>query len=220
MSSNILPVNCKRLQCFVELRYWSFADVKALLNWHVKHEHHFRRGWNNNMSLVNYEVAPLEGEATWSLMLYKLDYFKNSFAILIPFNFEQDSRGIPRAYTKFRMIQKQAVVWSIEENCYLQGSGRNALIETLLKRIVSGLGWDSAKCYKNQIRRYRLVELLNTPMLNLHSGLDVHHKDGIAKLLTNATFNIDDRSTNLEVIPRSLHSSLHASQGDLDFIEM
>jgi len=220
MSFTILPVNCTRLQRFVELRYWSLDDTKALLDWHLNYEQHFRRGWNNNMSLVNYDVVPDEGEVTWSLMLYKLDYFKNSFAILIPFNFEQDSRGISRAYTKFGMIKHRAVVWSIEENCYLEGSGRNALIEMLLKRIVNGLGWDSFKSRKNLIRRYRLVEILNSPLLNLHSNLDVHHKDGIAKLLSQSSFNLDDRTLNLGVIERQAHSTLHYSQGDPAFIDM
>ena len=220
MSFTILPINCTRIQRFVELRYWSLEDCQALLDWHLNNERHFRQGWNNNMSLINYDAVPAEGETTWSLMLYKLDYFKNSFAILIPFRLEQDIRGLPRAYTDFFTIKRQAVVWSIEEDCYLKGSGRNALIEMLLKRIVSGMGWIAPKCYKNHIRRYRLVQLLNSHLLQLHSSLDVHHKDGEGKLLPQSSFNIDDRTINLEVVERQAHSILHYAHGDLGFVDM
>lgn len=220
MSFTILPINCTRIQRFVELRYWSLEDAQALLDWHLQHERHFRQGWNNNMSLVNYDAVPAEGETTWSLMLYKLDYFKTSFAILIPFNFERDERGILRAYTKFGMIKHRAIVWSIQEDCYLEGSGRDALIELLLKRIASGMNWDIRKSYKNLIRRYRLVELLNAPLLNLHSGLDVHHKGGVDKILSQSFFNLDDRACNLKVMDRQSHSTLHYVEGDLGFVEM
>lgn len=221
MSLTILPVNCTRLQRFVELRYWSLEDCQALLHWHLNYERHFRQGWNNNMSLVNYDVVPAEREVTWSLMLHKLKYFDCSFALLIPFKFEQDSRGILRAYTDFFTIKRQALVWSIKDGCYLEGSVRNAMVEeVLLKRIVSGMDWTTPRCYKNHIRRYRLVELLNSPMLNLHAGLDVHHKDGVEKILSQSSFNLNDQVRNLEVINRQAHSTLHHVQGDLGFVDM
>ena len=209
-----------KIQRFFQLKYWSRGDCMALIDWHLTYERHYRRGWNNNLSLTNYDIEPGTDEVTWSIILYKLDYFKNSFAIAIPFKFETDSRGIQRAYTKFRMIKRQAVVWSIEEECYLEGSGRNSLIEMLLKRVVLGMGWDSSSCYKNVIRRYRLLEILNSPKLYLCNGLDVHHKDGIAKILSGTTSSIDDRKVNLEVVDRAAHSSLHASKLDTAWVDM
>ena len=209
-----------KIQLFFQLRYWSLDTCKALINWHLIHERHYRQGWNNNLSLTNYDIEPNTSEVTWSVILYKLDYFKNSFAIAMPFKFLADDRGVPRAYTKFRTIKKQAVVWSIEEGCYLEGSGRNSLIEMLLKRIVSGMGWDESNCRENVIRRYRLLQILNNPKLYLCGGLDVHHKDGIAKILSGNTLNIDDRMVNLDVVDRPTHSSLHASKLDTGWVDM
>jgi hypothetical protein len=50
--------------------------------------------------------------------------------------------------------------------------------------------------------------------------LDVHHKDGEGKLLPQSSFNIDDRTINLEVVERQAHSILHYAHGDLGFVDM
>ena len=221
MSATILPVNCTRLQRFVELRYWSLEDAMALLDWHLNYERHFRKGWNNNMSLVNYEVYPADQELTWSLMLYKLESFEVSYALIMPFKIKADDRCVPRAHTTFALIRDMAIVYCRETNCILIGAYRAAVVDGLIKRIYLGFGWkQTTKTKEYPIRRYRLLTILDDHDLSLTSKQDVHHKDGIAKIRGGDTSNINDTISNLDPLPRAIHRAMHSEGLDSGWVDM
>jgi hypothetical protein len=164
----------------------------------------------------------LLSDISYSLVLMKLEYFKSSFAIILPFRFSIDGRGIVRAYTKIRSIKKDAVVWSMNESKFFEGSARDAVVEILINRIVTGMGWNGSKCLNNLIRRYRLVSILNYPHLHLHRDDHVHHVSGLSKLITgeNSIAALDDRIKNLKIMNRVEHKQLHLKSGDENFIRM
>ena len=221
MPATILLVNCTRLQRFVELRYWSLEDTQALLDWHLNYERHFRKGWNNNMSLVNYDVSSADQELTWSLMLYKLESFEVSYVLIMPFKFETDSRDLPRAYTSFALVRDTTIVYCRETNCILTGAYRAAVVDGLIKRIYLGFGWKrNPRTMKAPIRRYRLLTIIDNPDRSLTSKQDVHHKDGIAKIRGRERSNVNDTISNLEDLPRAIHRAIHSDGLDSDWVEM
>lgn len=221
MSLTILPINCTRLQRFVELRCWSLEDCQALLDWHLQHERHFRKGWNNNMSLVNYDVVPAEGETTWSLMLYKLQHFDVSYALMIPFKFRIDSRKLPRAYSTFALIRDTAIVYCRKTDRVLTGTDRAPVIDGLISRIYLGFGWArNYRTMKAPIHRYRLLTILDDPDRSLTRKQDVHHEDGITKIRSGSTSSVNDTISNLEALPRAIHRALHAEGLDTGWVEM
>jgi len=221
MSLTILPINCIRLQRFVELRYWNLEDCQALLDWHLQHERRFRRGWNNNLSLVNYDVVPAEGETTWSLMLYKLRDFDVSYAVMIPFKFRIDSRTLPRAYSTFARIRDEAIVYCRKTDRVLTGTDRAPVIDGLISRIYLGFGWaQTSKTKEYPIHRYRLLTILDDPKRFLTRKQDVHHEDGIAKIRSGGTSNVNDTISNLEAFPRAIHRALHAKGLDTSWVDM
>jgi hypothetical protein len=164
----------------------------------------------------------LLSDKTYSLVLMKLEHFKSSFALIVPFHFHSDEREILRAYTKFQMIKKETKVFSVEEDKFLDGSGRNAVIEILINRVITGMGWNPNTCSKNLIRRYRLVSVLNCPHLHLHRDIDIHHVQGLSSIISGDIINsaLDDRTKNLVLMSRKEHNSLHINFGDNGFIEM
>lgn len=164
----------------------------------------------------------LLSEKTYSLILMKLEHFKASFALILPFQFHMDNRGIIRAYTKFRMIKQDTVVWSMEENKRLDGSGRDAVLEILINRVIAGMDWNSSTCNKNLIRRYRLVSILNSPYLHLHRNIDVHHLTGLSSIISGdiSYSALDDRIKNLSVTDSKEHKLLHLNAGDFEFVRM
>jgi hypothetical protein len=164
----------------------------------------------------------LLSDTTYSLVLMKLEYFKSSFAIILPFRFSVDSRGIIRAFTKIRSIKKDAVVWSVAESKFFEGSARDAVVEILINRIINGMGWNGLRCLDNLIRRYRLVSVLNYPHLHLHHHDHVHHVSGLSRLISgeNSIAALDDRIKNLKIMNRVEHKQLHLKSGDENFILM
>lgn len=216
---NKTPVH--RLQRFVWIKYWSLDDCLALLGWYLTYERHYRGGWNNNMSLTNYDADPADKEITWSLMIYKLEYFKVSYALIIPFKIRADSRGIPRAYTTFTLLKENAVVYCRNTNRVLTDTDRSPVIEALAKHIRLCFNWrDNSKANKQPIHRYRLLTILNSPDVKLSSDIDVHHKDGINKILNNNCADLDDRARNLQVLPRSEHYQIHHENLDSNWVDM
>lgn len=164
----------------------------------------------------------LLSDTTYSLVLLKLEHFKSSFAIILPFKFEQDIRGIVRAYTKFRTIKRDAVVWSCKENKFFDGSAKDAVIEILINRVISGMGWNGLKCQDNLIRRYRLVSILNSPHLHLHRNDHIHHVKGLSRLISgnNSIAALDDRIKNLKIMNSLDHESFHRKSMDEGFVKM
>jgi hypothetical protein len=209
-----------RLVYFYNLSLWDFSDCCSLLSWYNGFERLFRKGWNNNLSLMNTDV--LISDTTYSLVLLKLEHFKSSFAIILSFKFSVDGRGIIRAYTKFRSIKKDAVVWSVKENKFFDGSARDAVVELLINRIIAGMGWNGLKCQDNLIRRYRLVSILNSPHLHLRHDDHVHHVSGLSRLISgdNSIAVLDDRIKNLQIMNRLEHKQHHLKSGDDKFILM
>lgn len=214
------PVAVDRLVYFHNLSLWDFSDCCSLLSWYNGFERLFRKGWNNNPSLMNTNV--LLSDVTYSLILLKLEHFKSSFAVILPFKFEQDARGIVRAYTKFRSIKKDAVVWSVKESKFFDGSARDAVVEILINRIINGMGWNGSKCLDNLIRRYRLVSILNSPHLHLHRDNHIHHVSGLSRLISgnNSIAALDDRIKNLLIMNRIEHRQIHLKSGDDKFVLM
>ena len=164
----------------------------------------------------------LLSDKTYSLVLMKLEHFKSSFALILPFQFHSDERGILRAYTKFQMIKKETKVFSIEEDKFLGGSYRDTVVELLINRIIRGMGWNTNTCNKNLIRRYRLVSILNSPHLHLHRNIDIHHLSGLSSIISGNSVNsaLDDRAKNLLMIDRGEHCILHNNSGDDKFVDM
>jgi hypothetical protein len=221
MSITILPINCTRLQRFVELRYWNLEDCQALLDWHLQHERRFRQGWNNNLSLINYDVVPAESGTTWSLLLYKLQHFDVSYALMIPFKFRIDSRELPRAYSTFARIRDEAIVYCRKTDRILTGTDRAPVIDGLISRIYLGFGWaQTSKTKEYPIHRYRLLTILDDPDCSLTKKQDVHHEDGITKIRSGSTSSVNDTISNLEALPRAIHRALHAKGLDTNWVEM
>ena len=221
-SSPILPnlstqqLSIFRIQRFFQLKYWSREDCIALLRWHLMYERHYRRGWNNNLSLTNYDLPSRPDELTWSLMLYKLDYFDVSYALIMPFKFETDCRDLIRAYTTFALIRANTIVYCRKTDRVLTGTDRAPVVDGLVKRIYMGFGWKpTAKTKKYPIRRYRLLSILNSPNIFLTKDEDVHHLDGIDKILSGDINTINDTVRNLEVLTRAKHSLKHVDGLDL-----
>jgi len=210
-----------RIQRFFQLKYWSREDCIMLLCWHIVHERHYRRGWNNNLSLTNCDLPSHPGEMTWSLMLYKLEYFDVSYALIMPFKFETDCRDLTRAYTTFALIRDNAYVYCHKTDRVLIGTDRAPVIDGLVRRIYVGFDWKpTAKTKEYPIRRYRLLSVLNSPDLFLTAKEDVHHLDGIDKILSGDTRTINDTVRNLQVLTRTNHSLKHVEALDLNWTEM
>ena len=149
-------------------------------------------------------------------MLYKLDYFDISYALIVPFKFKLDSRKHPRAYTTFALIRDNTIVYCRKTDRVLIGTDRAPVIDGLIKRIYLGFGWkQTAQTSEYPIRRYRLLTILNSPDLFLTKAEDVHHLDGVEKILKDGTFTINDTIRNLEPLPRDAHYQVH--QQSLDF---
>lgn len=221
-----LPYICRfapfNLHWFNGIKCWSEDDCVDLLAWYLVKERFYRRGWNNNMSLVNKDVTSGQ-DVNWSLLLWNPETFKKTYPIIIPFKFETDSRGASRAYTTFSLIKNESSIWCTERNDFLQGSDRSIVLEAIFSRICSGFGWPSfSKFQKYKIFRYRLAVIFTDPKLNLSSGDDVHHKDGIKKILSGNSVNsaLNDRVTNLEVQPRKVHYQIHLSGSDSGWVNM
>jgi hypothetical protein len=211
----IPTLNITKLVRFHQLRIWSESEVESLLNWHLANESHFRRGWNNNLSLISTNVSP--GEVTHSLICYKLEHFKLSFLLIMPFQVEEDSRNILRAFTTFTDIKRHCKVFSQQSEAFLEGEDRQILIDGLCKRIQIGFGWSNMQ-KRNLIYRYRLVAILNDPKLVIDKDIHVHHLDGINKILSGNNDCLNDTIRNLQVLTMSQHNELHNSSGDDGFI--
>ena len=154
-------------------------------------------------------------------MLYKLDYFDVSYALIAPFKFETDSRDLLRTYTTFALIRDNAIVYCRKTNRVLTDTDRAPIIDGLIKRIYLGFDWkQTSKTKKYPIRRYRLVEVLNSPDIFLTRDLNVHHRDGIDKLKIGDVSAINDTLRNLKVMSRADHRTLHHEQGDFGFSNM
>lgn len=215
--SNISPTNITKLVRFYLLRQWSVDEAEHLLRWHLDHEKAFKKGWNNNLSLINTNV--LTDEITHSLICYKLEHFKLSFLLIIPFKVNKDIRNISRAFTTFTDIKRHCRAFSQQSGLFLAGEERRILIDGLCNRIKLGFGWDNEQ-RKNKIYRYRLVSILNDPKLVIDKDIHVHHQDGIKNILNSNFDCLNDTVRNLKILPMSEHSSEHGYFGDDKFIGM
>lgn len=212
------PLN---LLWFDTVNIWSLEDCLSLLAYYLVNERAVRRGWNNNMSLVN--TDPSSEDVSWSLLLWKLRRFDFAVPVVLPFKFKTDSRGIQRAYTTLPSIKSDAIVWSRQRDTVFTGSDRMIVIEALIDRICSCFGWSaSSPSYYSPVYRYRLVSALDNLNLVSLAGLDVHHVNGIRQVCKKqfGRCSLDDRIKNLMIMEREDHAGFHQSQGDSNWVEL
>lgn len=168
------------------------------------------------MSLTNTNVVG--DDITYSMIAYKLEHFKLSFLLIMPFKLEQDTRNITRAFTTFTDIKRHCRAFSQQTGAFLDGEERQILIDGLCKRIMLGFGWDNQQ-KRNLIYRYRLVAILNDPKLMISKDSHVHHIDGVDKLLSGNNDCLNDTIRNLKILTISEHCNLHLNSGDIDYVD-
>lgn len=203
---------------FTDIVHWTEDDCLQLVRYYHENERTSRKGWNNNMSLVNQEGQA--GDVVWSLIYWKFEFFKTGIPVIIPFILQPDERGLLRATTTLQKIRDKAIFCSPELQAVATGERRNVMVEGFCGRILDGFHWRGKKgSKKNKIRRYRLVALLNSPKIDFDSDFDVHHLNGVKELLKgNKTLAAtDDRSLNIEVQHKTQHRRNHYYLNDKDF---
>jgi hypothetical protein len=213
--SNISPTNITnitKITKYYHLDIWSQADCINLMKWHCSCEHHFKRGINNNISLINYSISV--GDKSYSLLNYRFDSFIPALMVVLPFTAYKDVRGIIRMSTTFRTIRDDSR-WFNKSGSDIIGDERNYIISMLCNRIVNGFSW-SGNSTNYLIRRYRLNAICSNPNMILDRNIDVHHKSGLQGILAVT----DDRFTNLAAMNRDNHFKLHLDNGDMGFIDM
>jgi hypothetical protein len=210
----LIVTNITKITKFHHLNIWSQSDCIDLMNWHVKHERHFRRGVNNNLSLYNYDIS--EGETTYSLLNFRIDLFVPSVMVICPFKSYKDVRGIIRLSASFHSLKADSRLFDRNGN-ELLGVERDNTINLLVDRIVNGMNWNQQTCHKNMIRRYRLVKLLENSKCTLTSDLDCHHVTGHSNHLSEHI--IDDTSKNIKIMSKDSHSQLHYDMDDENFVD-
>ena len=145
---------------FASKSYWSDDDCLEYLKYKLNCECVNKKGWNNNMSLVNQEGQA--GDISWSLVYWKFDFLKKGVPIIIPFKLEPDERAILRATTDLHQIKNNAIFWSQEQNKIAIGELREALVEGFYHRVIHGFSWAKSglegikhnrKLHRNKIRR-------------------------------------------------------------------
>ena len=188
-----------------------------LLSWHLDNERYFRKGWNNNLSLKNNDVA--NGDITYSLISYKLKHFESSFLLIMPFKVEMDSRNIPRAVCTFASIKRHCKAFSQQSGMFLEGEERRLFIDGLLNRIMLGFAWQSQN-NKLKIYRYRLVAILHDYKIFIDSEMHIHHLDGCAQILNGNNDCLNDTIRNLKLIQSDEHCTIHNLAGDEGFVDM
>lgn len=185
--------------------------------WHVKHERHFKKGINNNISLCNYDIS--EGEMSYSLLNFRLDSFVPSLMLICPFKAYEDVRGIIRLSTSFHSLRTDSR-WFNRVGDELVGDERINIINLLVGRVINGFDW-SGTCTNYSIRRYRLNWLLSCPKFNIDSTIDIHHNSGLQSILDPSQDVIaDDRFSNLVALRRNVHRTTHFLNGDNGFVDM
>jgi hypothetical protein len=178
---------------------------------------------NNNLTLVNTNVSIKDKTETWSLMIYRLQYFKVCYALILPFTPQVDERGIVRYATTFKSIKRDCKVYCRVKNEFLDALDRSPVIDGLIKHLRTSFGWNDDRDYrKYKIFRYRMLAVLSTPGLIISKDIDVHHISGLDDILSgiDEVQTIDDRSRNLRLLTRDNHSSLHFDFGDTEWIDM
>jgi hypothetical protein len=186
------------------------------MNWHVEHERHFRKGINNNLSLVNHDIS--EGDVSHSLLSFKKELFISSALVILPFKAYSDVRGIVRMSTSFHSLKTHSR-WFNMNGGEVVGEDRNNIINLLVSRILVGFDWHG-HCTNYSIRRYRLNWLLSNPKFNLDRNIDIHHESGLQSILDPSHSILDDRCNNLVSLKREVHKTIHFLNGDDKFVEM
>jgi hypothetical protein len=207
--------NYTRLTRFESVRTWSALETVNLMNWHLEHERRTRKGWNNNLSLINHSIC--DGEVSYSLLAWQFKPFENMILLVIPFKAVRDVRSIKRMYTTFSMIRSDCKAFSQSSKHFLIGEDREYIINLLIDRIIDSFGWNQQTCHKNKIRRYRLAKVLENSKCTLTSDLDCHHLIGHSS--GKLEHIIDDRSKNIKILDKVDHHSLHDCFGDTNFID-
>jgi hypothetical protein len=185
------------------------------MNWHLEHERRTRKGWNNNLSLINHSIC--DGEVSYSLLAWQFKPFENMILLVIPFKAVRDVRSITRMYTTFSTIRTGCRAFSQSSKHFLIGDELDNIIQLLIDRIIDGFGWNHQTCHKNKIRRYRLVKVLENNKCTLSSDLDCHHLTGHSNHLSEHI--IDDRSKNIKILDKLDHCSLHNDMSDTNFVD-
>ena len=204
--------NITKITKFHHLDIWSQSDCIELMRWHLKHERHFKRGINNNISLCNYSISV--GEISYSLLNYRFDVFQPALMVICPFKAYTDARGIIRMATTFRRLKIESR-WYDRHGDEIISDERKYIINMFCEHIQSGFSWTgNPKNY--QIRRYRLNALCSQPNLVLNRTIDCHHRNTLKSILDVT----DDRFSNLSIMPRDEHYQLHIKHGDDGFIDM
>ena len=191
---------------------WSVDYCHDLLRWHICNEKHYKRGVNNNLSLLNYSISP--GAISYSLLNYRFDLFTPSLMLICPFKAYEDVRGIIRMSTKISSIREHSR-WFTRDGDEIIDDERKYIISMLSNRIINGFSW-SGNLYNYKIRRYRLNAILSSPNLVLDRNIDVHHLDGLQGICGIT----DDRMRNLQIMKRDEHAQKHFDNGDMEFVNM
>jgi hypothetical protein len=186
----LIVTNITKITKFHHLNIWSQSDCIDLMNWHVKHERHFRRGVNNNLSLYNYDIS--EGETTYSLLNFRIDLFVPSVMVICPFKAYSDVRGIIRLSTTFHSLKADSRLFDRNGNEY-----NHKIRRYRLNWILS--------CPKFDI----------DSSIDIH-----HKNGLKSILYASETTITDDRFTNLVSLRRDVHSAIHIMNGDDKFVDM
>jgi hypothetical protein len=207
--------NYTRLTRFESVRSWSVDETVNLMNWHLEHERRTRKGWNNNLSLINHSIC--DGEVSYSLLAWQSKPFEKMILLIIPFKAVRDVRSITRMYTTFNMIRSECKAFSQSSNQFIIGEELDNIIQLLVDIIIRDFGWNEQTCHKNLIRRYRLVKVLENSKCTLTPDLDCHHLIGHSS--GKLEHIIDDRSKNIKILDKVDHYSLHNDMGDTNFVD-
>jgi hypothetical protein len=213
----LIVTNITKITKFHHLNIWNQQDCIELMRWHIKHERHYKKGINNNISLVNHNINV--GESSYSLLNFKLELFVPATLVICPFKAYSDVRGIIRLSTTFHSLKTHSRLFDRNGN-ELLGESRDNIINLLVSRIISGFDW-SGNCTNYSIRRYRLNWILSCPKFDIDRNIDIHHKNGLQSILDPSQSTItDDRFNNLTSLRRDVHRTIHFLNGDNDFIDM
>jgi hypothetical protein len=213
----LIVTNITSITKFYQLRIWGQSDSIELKNWHIHNEQHFKKGINNNISLINHNIGV--GEVSYSLLNFRIDLFVPSVLVILPFKAYKDVRGIIRLSTTFHSIRSHSC-WFDRNGNELVGDDRDNIINLLVSRIVNGFDWHG-NLWDYKIRRYRLNWLLSNPNYDIDRNIDIHHKSALKSILDPSESTLtDDRFTNLVSLRRDAHRTIHFLNGDDKFIEM
>jgi hypothetical protein len=200
---------------FESVSSWSESETIDLMEYHLGHERRLRRGWSNNLSLVNHSIG--DGDTSHSLLAWQVKPFEKMLLLIIPFRVSKDVRNLQRMYTTFSMIRGGCRAFSQSSGSFIVGDELNNIIQLLIDRIINGFGWNQYSCGNNLIRRYRLVKVLENNKCTLSSYLDCHHLIGHSSHPSEHI--IDDRSKNIVILDKLDHCSLHNDMGDTNFVD-